>query len=116
MGELLMVRKIFRRDPWSSEEEFWDGVQDELSSIGMYATEPLMDIRDEGKVLKVIIEANGSKEKDIRIEKLGSRYLAISLKHRGTQIRKRIEVPTKIKNAYLFKIKNGVAQIIVEKE
>ncbi|RLG88539.1 MAG: hypothetical protein DRO18_01220 [Thermoprotei archaeon] len=114
-----MVRKHFKDyDPWNSsreEGEFWEEFSEEYGLYRYYSNEPLIDVRDEGNRIKVIMEASGSKEKDIRIERVSSKYVDVSLKHKGRFIRKRIEIQSKIKNAYLLKIKNGVAQIIIEK-
>ncbi len=114
-----MVRKHFKdHDPWNpsrEEEEFWEEFEEGYSFYRYYSNEPLIDVRDEGNKIKVILEASGSRERDVRIERIASRYVDISLKHKGRLVRKRIEIQSRIKNAYLLKIKNGVAQIIIEK-
>jgi len=114
-----MVRKHFKNnDPWNSrteEEEFWEEFGEEYGLYRYYSNEPLIDIRDEGAHVKVIMEASGSRENDIKIEKVASRYIDVSLKYKGRLVRKRIEIQNKVRKAYLLKVKNGVAQIVIEK-
>ena len=114
-----MVGKAFRsNDPWNTEDEgeFWEEFNQEYSLYRYHSAEPMIDIRDEGHRVKIIMEASGSRAEDIKLEKVSSKYLDISLKHKGRFVRRRIEVTAKIKRAYLLMIKNGVAQIIIEKE
>jgi len=97
-------------------DELWDEIDNDLTLFRYFVSEPMIEVRDEGDNIRVLIEANGSRAKDISIEVIKPKYLDVSLKYKGRQIRKRIELPTKVESSgHQVKIKNGVLQVILQK-
>jgi len=112
-----MNRKPARDKDRIEGNEFWEGFDDNYSLFRYFVSEPMIEVRDEGSRVKILMEASGSRERDVRVERVRSRTVDIVLKYKGRQIRKRVELPSKVRGSnYTVKVKNGVAQIILVKD
>jgi len=96
----------------------WDDLSyDDLSLHHFVLSEPMLEIRDYGDTIKVLVEASGSEDGDVAIERIRTKSVDLVLKYKGRHIRKRIELPARVKpSGYAIKVKNGVAQILLHKE
>lgn len=74
--------------------------------------EPLVDVFDEEKNLKIVAELPGTEKKDIKL-KLKKNKLIISTKDK--KYYKELEIPSKIKLIKKWTYKNGVLEINLEK-
>ena len=112
----IMVRK--RRNDDDAFGNVWDDISyDDLGLHHFVLSEPMLEIRDYGDIIKVLVEASGSEDGDVAIERIRTKSLDLVLKYKGRHIRKRIELPTRVKPSdYAIKVKNGVAQILLHKE
>jgi HSP20 family molecular chaperone IbpA len=109
-----MPRRAYKDD--DPIDRLWNEDSEELRGYKFLAAEPLLEIRDEGRTIKILVEANGSREGDVVVERIRNRSVDLSLKFKGRAIRKRVELPVKVRSSgYMVKLKNGVAQIIFHK-
>ena len=74
--------------------------------------EPLVDVFDEGKNLRIVAELPGTEKKNIKL-KLEENKLIISTKDK--KYHKEVELPSKAKLSKKFSYKNGVLEIDLEK-
>ncbi len=109
------MRKSTSRDR-DYDDEIWDEIDSDLTLFRYFVSEPMIEVRDEGDKIRILMEANGSRAKDVAVEVIKPKYLDVSLKYKGRHIRKRIELPAKVKaSGHQIKIKNGVLQVILHK-
>ncbi|MCD6085017.1 MAG: hypothetical protein J7J20_05700, partial [Desulfurococcales archaeon] len=112
-GEIM--RKSTSRDR-DYDDEIWDEIDSDLTLFRYFVSEPMIEVRDEGDEIRVLMEANGSRARDVAVEVIRPKFLDVSLKYKGRHIRKRIELPTKVRSTgHQVKIKNGVLQVILHK-
>ncbi|MCD6278842.1 MAG: hypothetical protein J7J11_04090, partial [Desulfurococcales archaeon] len=112
-GEIM--RKSTSRDR-DYDDEIWDEIDSDLTLFRYFVSEPMIEVRDEGDKIRVLMEANGSRARDVAVEVIRPKFLDVSLKYKGRHIRKRIELPTKVRSTgHQVKIKNGVLQVILHK-
>ncbi len=113
-----MARKHSRDDDPVKGWRFWGEIElDEQNIPRYYLSEPMLEIRDEGDSVKILVEASGSREEDVVVERIRPYSVDISLKYKGRHIKKRIELPVRVRvSGYSIKVKNGVAQIYLAKE
>ena len=119
-----MVSKRRKDDDFTEWENLGDSMDwkkrddwEEVKSYRYNITEPMLDVRECDRKVKIIIEASGSGKDDVVIEKISPHSVEISLKYRGRKVRKHIVLPTKVKSeGYTVKVRNGVAQILLSKE
>ena len=74
--------------------------------------EPLVDVFDEGKILKIVAELPGTEKKNIKL-KLEDNKMIISTKDK--KYHKEVELPSKAKLSKKFSYKNGVLEIELKK-
>ncbi len=80
--------------------------------LSHYSNEPLVEVRDRGSEIDILLEANGSKAEDVVLERINSTSVNISLIYRGRKIRRKVSLPSRAKvKSYLINVKNGVARI-----
>ncbi len=109
------MRKRYGREDPTEDAEFWEEAE-ELTYYRYYVSEPMIEVRDEGQYVKVIMEASGSRKDDVSIDYLGNYLMDVSLKYRGRHIKRRVTLPVKVSSKDVkIKVKNGVAQIILKK-
>ncbi len=110
-----MVGKHKRDDDFFSN--VWDDLDyEDLSLHHLILSEPMLEVRDCGDVIKVLVEASGSDTSDVVVEKIRTKSIDIVLKYKGRHIRKRVELPAKVRPTdYEIRLKNGVAQIVMRK-
>jgi len=102
-----------RRSSEPSENNFWHDLEVESRNyLKYYSNEPLVEVRDKGNEVEILLEANGSRSNDISIEKLNPSSITVLLTYRGRRIRRKVDLPSKIKvKSHTIKVKNGVARI-----
>jgi hypothetical protein len=90
---------------------------DNYMRYGYLPNEPIIEVRDKGTEVDILVEANGSKEKDVLVEKISGASINISLVYKGRRIRKKVTVqhPPKL-GKQLIRVKNGVALIRLYRE
>jgi HSP20 family protein len=77
--------------------------------------EPLVDILDEGEVLKVIAEMPGVEKENVKVEAT-SDSLTISADRDGTRYYKEVELPSEVDpNSAKSTCKNGVLEVTLKK-
>ncbi len=110
-----MTRKHRKDDDFFSS--VWDDLNYEDLTLHHYIlSEPMLEVRDCGDTIKVLVEASGSEDGDVMIERVRLRTIDLVLKYKGRHIRKRVELPARVKpTGYIIKVKNGVAQILMRK-
>ena len=120
-----MVSKRRKDDDFAEWENSWkvsewrqrDSEDDEPKTYKYSISEPMMDVREDDETVRIVIEASGSSESDVVIEKIRPHSVEITLKYRGRRLRKRVILPSKVKSdGYTVKVRNGVAQILLAKD
>ncbi len=119
--QVLRCGEIMTKKRRNDDDVFgnvWDDLSYEDLNIHHFVlSEPMLEVRDYGDVIKVLVEASGSEDGDVAIERIRTRSVDLVLKYKGRHIRKRIELPARVKpSGYAIKVKNGVAQILLRKE
>jgi len=100
------------------EEYFGEGQEDfEFDEYLKYTLyEPMVEVRDAGSCVKVLIEVSGSSQESVVVDFLTPKSIDVSVKYRGRLVKKRLDLPQPVKTSrYEVKVKNGVAQIIFQK-
>jgi len=80
--------------------------------LAHYSNEPLVEVREKGSEIDILLEANGSRAGDVILERVNPTSINVSLIYRGRKIRRRVTLPSRAKvKSYLINVKNGVARI-----
>ncbi|MEM4042400.1 MAG: archaeal heat shock protein Hsp20 [Saccharolobus sp.] len=79
--------------------------------------EPLADVIEKDKEIKVVVEVPGVNKDDIKVKVVGGNKLVISAKSEDRQYYKEIELPAEVdeKNAKA-NYKNGVLEVVLQKK
>ncbi len=106
-----------KRNDRGGEGPIGDVELDSYMRYGYLPNEPIIEVRDKGSEVDILVEANGSKEKDIVVERTSGASVSISLLYKGRKIRKKVAVQHIPKlGRQLIRVKNGVALIRLYRE
>ena len=95
-----------------SGNEFKHDLEFEDDVLNNYSNEPLVEVRDRGSEIDILLEANGSRAGDVVLERINSLSINVSLIYRGRRIRRRVTLPSRTRiKSYLINVRNGVARI-----
>jgi len=96
----------------SSNDFMRDFEIDNDEVLNRYSSEPLIEVRDKGSEIDILIEANGSRTNDVVLERISSSSISLSLIYRGRKIRRKVTLPSRTRvGSYLINVRNGVARV-----